>query len=124
MTQRVPQHPTENPRLDDDTYSATILHAIEGTYGQDEQFVQIQFWLPEKETALVTNFYFARGRSWKVQRRFWIMCKIIGLEPCDLAYEPELFEGRKLRIITRRVDPRVSKVARWYSDVDRFLPPA
>ena len=85
MPGRIPAHPTENPRLDDDTFAATIVRAVEGRYGQDEPFVQILFWLAGQEVYFVTNFYFPKGGSWKVQRRFWVLCKIIGLEPHDLA---------------------------------------
>lgn len=120
---RIPAHPSENPRLSDGIYAAIIRNVIEDTYGDDQPLVQVVFWLPEEEVHFVTNFYFPMGGSWKVQRRLWVMCQMIGLEPADVAYEPELFEGRTLRLTTCRVDPRHSNVAWWYSDVNRFLPP-
>ncbi len=120
---RIPSHASENPRLADGIYAAMIERVIEDTYGDDQPLVQVVFWLPDEEVHLVTNFYFPTGNSWKVQRRFWVLCQIVGLEPSDLVYEPDLFEGRRLRLMTCRVDPMESNVAWWYSDVNRFLPP-
>ena len=119
MMHFIPTHPSQNERLDGGVYTAEIREITERIYNIDSHLIQILFWLPEEGVHLCTHFYFPHGYSIRSQQRLWHLCQAVGLELHQIIDEPELFQGKRLRIKTCSVTPESD---RRYSDVELFLP--
>ncbi len=116
----IPTHPSENPHLADDAvHNAEIREITDRVYNIDSRLIHVLFWLPDVEKHLCTCFFFPGGFSIRSQQRMWHMCQSVGLELFQVIDEPELFQGKRLRIKTCSVTP---ETGRRYSDVELFLP--
>lgn len=118
--QFIPVHPAQNRHLPDGVYAAEIRVVEERVYRVDSRLIHVLLWLPEEQVQFCTHFYFPHGYSIKSQQRLWHLCQAVSLELHQIIDEPELFQGKRLRIKTYLVN----QDGTMYSDVELFMPQA
>lgn len=114
--------PWHNPILHEQIYAAVIQSVKEGTYGEQDHYIQVVFLLPEVNKQLVTKFYFPQNNMARSQQRFWHFTSCVGLEPAQAVCEPELFVERRLLLSVHTVQRSTMYGPQVYSDVKHFYP--
>jgi len=124
ITYHIPQHPSENPVLDDGMYKAVIRSVSINEYRRGtRRYVRIVLWLPKEELHLVTNVYLRYGLGPRgSELRLLRFCRAVGLWPIDINERPQEFGGRQLGVTLSQTTPEQSGMPRRYSDVLRFWP--
>jgi hypothetical protein len=118
IPQRWSTHPSQNPRIPEAVYRATIEQARWGQYGNG-RYLQLRLSL-EDGTLILTNLYFPVGYLGATGVRFEYLCGAVGLSVQAVQTDATLLQGRPIGVEVR--DQELN--GRIYSDVGAFLSPA
>ena len=121
----MPRHPAQNPHVPEGRYEA-IVHAVKvWTYGKrdnhdEDLLVRIVLFLPDGNRFIVSDIDLPKIDRKVSFQRLQQFAKALGLNPMSILKDPNLANGRQLRVHIKPIDAQVSRAGRWYSDVHAF----
>ncbi len=122
MEQSIPRRIEENPSLHDGLYECVVKRIIHGRVVGIGQQVTALLWLPQELTHLVTVITLPHRFNSEAQQMMLAFCNAVGLSPGHLLKTPGKFEGRQLRVKTRRCLQDTSSGISWFAKVVEFVP--
>ena len=122
MQESMPRKLEDNPSLSDGLYECVVKRIIHGQVVGIGQLVKILLWLPQELAHLVAVITLPHQFDSEAQQMLLAFCNATGLSPGHLLKTPGKFEGRQLRIKTRRCLQDSSSGISWFSEVVAFVP--
>lgn len=122
MQQSIPRRIEDNPALQDGLFECVVKRIIhEQVVGVGKQ-VTVLLWLPQELAHLVAVITLPHRFDSEAHQMMLAFCNAVGLSPEHLLKTPGKFEGRRLRVRTRRCLQDDSSGISWFSKVVEFVP--
>ena len=122
MEQSIPRRIEDNPSLQDGVYECVVKRIIHEQVAGIGQQVKILLWLPQELAQVVAVITLPHRFNSEAQQMMLAFCNAVGLSPGHLLKTPGKFEGRQLRVKTRRCLQDTSSGTIWFAKVVEFVP--